>query len=167
MKKLTAKQKAFAQEYIVDLNATQAAIRAGYSKKTANVIASQTLSKLNVQAYVQKLISKRAEKTGINQEWVLKKLTELVDMCMSAKPVLDRQGNETGEYKVDSFGANKALELIAKHLGMFVGKGENPDTTNIYNLVGGDNGDSADKLRADIKRDIKLLFPETKIANRL
>lgn len=54
MMKLTSKQQRFCDEYLVDLNATQAAIRAGYSKKTAKQIAQQNLTKLDIQEYIKK-----------------------------------------------------------------------------------------------------------------
>lgn len=69
--KLTAKQERFCQEYIVDFNATQAAIRAGYSKKTAIVQASQTLTKLNVQKRIEELTSRLQKKTDISREMII------------------------------------------------------------------------------------------------
>ncbi len=70
-KKLTPKQDKFCQEYMIDLNATQAAIRAGYSKKTAKTIAGQNLSKLIIQEKLTKLNKKRQEDTGITAKKVL------------------------------------------------------------------------------------------------
>lgn len=105
--KLTPKQKRFCEEYIVDLNATQAAIRAGYSQKTAAVIAAENLTKPNISNYVQLLQGERASKTEISAEWVLKNLKEIAD-----------EAKEKGEYSP----ANKSLELIGKHLGMFTEK---------------------------------------------
>lgn len=68
---LTAKQKLFVKEYLVDLNATQAAIRAGYSAKTANEIGAQNLAKLSIQEAIQKGMDKRAAKVEITAEMVL------------------------------------------------------------------------------------------------
>lgn len=127
MTKLSPKQKTFCQEYLVDLNGTQAAIRAGYSPKTANVQSSCLLIKPNVKAYVEQLQGERADRTGVTVDWVVDKLRELVEICMSAKPVLIRVGGElteSGEYKIDSYGAKGGLELLGKHLGMFVEKSE-------------------------------------------
>lgn len=70
-KKLTPKQKRFVAEYIVDLNATQAAIRAGYSEKTANRIASENLSKPVIQEAIQKQTKKINDKLEITAERVL------------------------------------------------------------------------------------------------
>ncbi len=59
--KLTAKQKRFCEEYVIDNNATQAAIRAGYSENTAKEQASQNLTKLNIQNYISELKNQIAE----------------------------------------------------------------------------------------------------------
>ncbi|MNW10683.1 Terminase small subunit [compost metagenome] len=64
----------------------------------------------------------RAEKSEVNAQWVLDRLVQLAERCMQAEPVTDRDGSPTGEYRFDSSGANKALENIGKHLGMFKDK---------------------------------------------
>ena len=77
MTKLTAKQQCFCEEYLIDLNATQAAIRAGYSEATANRIASENLSKLDIQECIAELMAERSEKTKLNAEYVLNRLHEI------------------------------------------------------------------------------------------
>jgi len=121
--KLTAKQKAFCEEYLVDLNATQAAIRAGYSKHTAKDIACQNLAKLNIAEYITELQAKRSAKTELNAQWVLERLQRVHDRCMQEEAVTDAEG-ATGEYKFEHSGANRSLELIGKHLAMFTEKKE-------------------------------------------
>lgn len=76
--KLTAKQQRFCDEYLIDLNATQAAIRAGYSKKTANEQASRLLANVNIQQYLQKKKTKLEEKFTISQESILRELHSVV-----------------------------------------------------------------------------------------
>ena len=76
-KKLTAKQEMFCREYLVDLNATQAAIRAGYSEPSARQIATTLLSKDYIQSAISKLMAKREEKTELNAEYVLRRLHEI------------------------------------------------------------------------------------------
>jgi phage terminase small subunit len=71
--KLTPKQEMFVKEYLVDLNATQAALRAGYSEKTANRIGAENLSKPVIQSRIQELMNKRAEKTEITADAVLQR----------------------------------------------------------------------------------------------
>lgn len=78
--KLTPKQELFCREYLIDLNATQAAIRAGYSEKTANRIASQLLSKLDIQEFLQKARDERNESVKTDSEYVLRRLREIDEL---------------------------------------------------------------------------------------
>ena len=124
MAELTPKQQKFVDEYLIDLNATQAAIRAGYSQKGANVAASQLLSNINVSKVIELKRNKVSEKAGLSAEYVLTSLHEVAERCMQSKPVLDNKGNATGQYKFDSAGANKALELLGKYYTLFKDKVE-------------------------------------------
>ncbi|MBA8904861.1 terminase small subunit [Aminobacter ciceronei] len=76
-KKLTPKQERFVAEYLIDLNATQAAIRAGYSKKTAEKIGSENLSKPEVRAHIDAATGKRLQKAEITGERVLNAIAEI------------------------------------------------------------------------------------------
>lgn len=127
---LTEKQKRFCNEYLIDLNGTQAAIRAGYSEKTANRIASENLSKLDIQNYIKELQEGIRKRNKISQDEILLDLIEIKNRCMQNVPVMyfDRvdkewkhEGAECGEplYKFDSQGATKALDLLAKHVGFY------------------------------------------------
>lgn len=125
--KLTVQQELFCQEYIVDYNGTQAAIRAGYSEKTADVQAVRLLRNVKVLSRVRAIQKERLEKLAVTQESVILKLLEIYDRCMQAKPVMEWDYNErkyahTGEYTFDSRGALNALEMIGKHLAMFTNK---------------------------------------------
>jgi phage terminase small subunit len=122
IRKLTPKQERFVQEYLIDLNATQAAIRAGYSKRSAMELAYQLLHKTSVQAAIQKALDERSQRTQSDADFVLTNLKKMYDRCSQEVPVLDRQGNPTGEFRFDSYGALKALELLGKHLKMFTDK---------------------------------------------
>jgi len=97
--KLTPKQKAFVQEYLIDLNATQAAIRAGYSKKTAAKIGSENIQKPDIIAAIAKRSQQRSERTEINADWVLKTLKEVwdADIADIIEPVTyDQSGRPSG-----------------------------------------------------------------------
>lgn len=113
----------FCKEYLVDLNATQAAIRAGYSSRTAYSQGQRLLKNAEVLACVKELKDKRAEELELDAYWVLKRLKEVSDRSMQAEPVMmmDSSGKwvESGEYEFDSQGANRSTELIGKHIGMF------------------------------------------------
>ena len=104
MSSLTPKQQAFVQEYLIDLNATQAAIRAGYSEKTANRIGSENLSKPDIAEAIEKAMNERAEKTKTSAEWVIKELAKNHDRAVDLEQLAV---------------ANKSLELIGKHHGAF------------------------------------------------
>ncbi|MDT3453362.1 terminase small subunit [Pasteurella multocida] len=128
--KLTDKQKRFIEEYLIDLNATQAAIRAGYAEKTANREGSRLLSNVDIQEAIQEAKNKRSERVQISQDDVLRDLIELRDMCMARKSVIvtdtvknNQEGTVTAVdntvYAFEPASANKALELLGKHLGMF------------------------------------------------
>ncbi|EKA7106790.1 terminase small subunit [Salmonella enterica] len=80
MAKLTDKQELFAREFIVDLNATQAAIRAGYSAKTAQEQSSRLLSNVMVQSRIGELKADRNEQVGVDAAYVLRRLTEIDQM---------------------------------------------------------------------------------------
>lgn len=77
MKKLTPKQSRFIEEYMVDLNATQAAIRAGYSKKTAAAIGAENLTKPKIAAEIEKRQAAISEKLEITQETVAQELGKI------------------------------------------------------------------------------------------
>lgn len=143
MAKLTEKQQRFVDEYLIDLNATQAAIRAGYSAKTADVQGSRMLGIVKVQQAISEAMAERSKRTGVNQDRVvlelakiaLVKMTDIVDSYGRIKDTAteddlaciesikykssesDTGSSEEREVKIAS--KLKALELLGKHLGMW------------------------------------------------
>lgn len=149
--KLTDKQKRFVEEYLVDLNATQAAIRAGYSKQTAYSIGQRLLKKVEVQEAIQQAQNKRSERTQITQDEVIRRLIENVDISMGKKATVitipsksengEVVGNDVAQFVYEPSAANKALELLGKHLGIFkdgvdITSGGKPLQPTIIELVG-------------------------------
>ncbi len=132
MPKLTAKQDRFVAEYLIDLNATQAAIRAGYSEKTAQMIGSENLSKPMIATAVAAAQAKRSERTEITQDYVLASIMETMERCKQAEPVTYQNGNpvmiDTADgdiapaYKFDAAAVLKGAELLGRHLAMFTDK---------------------------------------------
>lgn len=139
---LTPKQQRFAKEYLVDLNATQAAIRAGYSAKTADRIGAQLLGKSWVATAIQDGMAKREKRTEITQDRVIQQLAKIaladikdfvewddngirirgsaeVDGSLLAEVSenLSELGGRT--IKIKRHDAMKALELLGRHLGIF------------------------------------------------
>lgn len=158
MEKLTPKQAKFVIEYLVDMNATQAAIRAGYSEDTAGVIGYENLNKPYISEAIDEQMEYRAQRTLITADYVLSSMKEVAQRCMQKKPVMvfnpitkhmeqkkeeyrDDQGNVTEEHiwEFDSAGANKALENLARNQKLLTDKTEmgNLDGTNfdVPNLI--------------------------------
>lgn len=106
---LTAKQERFVQEYLVDLNATQAAIRAGYSAKNADKIGPELLGKTRVSTAIQAEKNARSARTQITQDYVIKKL----------KAITDQEASDGTDSELKYSSQLKALELLGRHLGMF------------------------------------------------
>ena len=124
--KLTPKQQCFVDEYLIDLNATQAAVRAGYSKNSARQIGDENLSKPVIAAAVAQAMQERSEATKIDSEWVLRQAVELHQRCMqeirparnpkTGKQIYDGDGNAL--FTFNAAAANRALELVGKHVSV-------------------------------------------------
>ena len=140
---LNDRQERFCREYIIDLNGTRSAIAAGYSEKTATSIACRLLIEVNIKERIAYMQAHAAEMLGITASSILKDLETIKNRSMQAEPVMiwnpeARKMEHNGEYKFDSQGANKAAELLGKHLSMFTDKQQidiQGDTTIKVNLI--------------------------------
>ena len=142
MAKLTKKQKRFVEEYLVDLNATQAAIRAGYSEKNAKEIGYENLTKLHIREELENAMKERSERTEITADGVLKELAKVgfADIknyiswvTAGHQPVIELVPSDEvdgavvkkvsitkdGVFTFELHDKMTALEKIGKHLGMF------------------------------------------------
>lgn len=124
MAKLTAKQQRFCDEYLIDLNATQAAIRSGYSKKTARQMATENLTKPAIKEYIDKRMAEKDAALIANGDEVLKYLTSVM-RGKSESSVLAR--DESGADRVilkppDEKERTKAAELLGKAHLLFTDK---------------------------------------------
>ena len=122
---MTRKQQFFVKEYLIDLNATKAAIRAGYSQKTAYRMGFENLNKPQIQAEIQAAMDERSARTEITSDQVLKNLDAIKADAMRITDEL------TGMR--DRSAAIKALELQGKHLGMWTDR----QKIDISGTVGG------------------------------
>lgn len=147
---MTDKQERFCEEYMIDLNATQAAIRAGYSPKTANEQGSQLLAKLSIQNRIAQLQAEQSRRTGVSADRVVRELAKIA--FVNAADLIDPKTASlksdvshddlaaVQSVKVKTFGEDgleqevkladklRALDLLGKHLGMF--NGASGDTSN-------------------------------------
>ncbi len=134
-KELTAKQRLFIEEYQVDLNGLQAALRAGYAKGSAKHVYTVNMKNPMVVRALEEAMRARSDSVRVDVEWVLRNLIEVAGRCMQKEPVAGSEAREGGRrrgaeadgaglWRFDSKGANRALELIGKHLGMFKEKVE-------------------------------------------
>ncbi len=130
MAKLTAKQQRFCDEYLIDLNATQAAIRAGYSKKTARVIGQQNLSKLAVKNYIDERMKEKEAELIADSDEVMRYLTSVLrGQSQSEVVVVENIGDYMSEARLiqkapDEKERLKAAELLGKAHQIFVDKVE-------------------------------------------
>lgn len=169
MAKMTDKQKRFCDEYLIDLNATQAAIRAGYKankKNTFEVIGYQLLQKTSVAEKIAQEMAERSKRTGINQDRVIQEIARIAFVnpqnlintedatvidnasvddlaCIKSVKVKTMNGDKgySEEREVQLNDKLKALELLGKHLGMFKDKIElDADMELNINIDYGDEG---------------------------
>lgn len=164
---MTDKQIKFCDEYLIDLNATQAAIRAGYSTKTAGAIGSENLGKPQIRAHIDKAMAQQSKRTGVNADRVIRELAKIG--FVNAKKVInfdtatimsDASDDDTAaiasvkvktiptpdgdgvEREIKFADKTKALELLGRHLGMFNDK---------LNITGEGTVQIVDNLTADKK----------------
>ena len=179
-RKLTAKQKAFCEEYIVDLNATQAAIRAGYSSKRADAIGYDLLRNTEVKRRIGVVMEERSKRTQINADWVLTELKRQYDTGLStflnipkedgvhptvdlskatqdqidtlAEIIVDSVGEDVTRVKIKTASRLDILEKIGKHVDVQAWKDKAPD-----DIPSGDNVTlpawMLDMIRPKVKKD--------------
>jgi len=164
---ITEKQKKFVEEYLIDLNATQAAIRAGYSVKNAGKIGHELLEKTRISNEITKKIAERSRRTGINADRVLIELAKIAfvnadDVIESKDATLKENASRDDlaaiqSIKVKTFGEDgvereikfadkiKALDMLGRHLGMWNDKLQVSGMEEEQKKL----GDILDQLRGD------------------
>lgn len=122
---LTPKQKRFVAEYLIDLNATAAAKRAGYSEETAKEIGYENLTKPHIQELIASSQAERSARTLVTADYVISTIKETIERCKQAEPVMKWDGErmvETGEWKFEYNGVLKGTEQLGRHLKLFTDK---------------------------------------------
>ena len=148
---LNERQKRFCKEYIKDYNGTQSAIRAGYSKKSSREIASEMLTKPNIQAYLQTLQKKQSERLELKADFVIKEILEaqkLLSKKVTKKNynrvlqehenVLDDDGKPIIE-QVDALNNLKALDMLGKVAGIYEVDNSQKADKPVINIVTANN----------------------------
>lgn len=121
---LTVRQDDFARYVAKGMTETDAAIRAGYSAKTARANVNRLMAIDGVRSLIESLRSKVAQKVEVDLAFVIGGLRENALRCQTAVPVLGEDGEPIGEYKFDASGSNRAFELLGKHLGAFIDRSQ-------------------------------------------
>jgi len=132
MADLNDQQDRFCHEYIIDLNGTQAAIRAGYSERSARQIAAENMAKPSIRKRIAELAAERNEAVGLSAQFVIEGIIKNIRRCEQAEKVRLPNGDpvmcetEDGEvaavYRYESTSALKGYELLGKHLKLFTEK---------------------------------------------
>ena len=141
--KLTAKQQRFCDEYLIDLNATQAAIRAGYSEKAARQIATENMTKPSIREYIDKRMAEKEKNLIADQDEVLKYLTAVLrGEGTEEMVVVEGQGDGYSKAKTVTRDISpkdrlKAAELLGKRYSLFK-ENVKLDVTPV--VIGGDDG---------------------------
>lgn len=157
---MTDKQKRFCEEYMIDLNATQAAIRAGYSPKTAYSIGEENLKKPDIQNRIAQLQAEQSRRTGVSADRVVRELAKIAFVNAgdlidpeTASVKLDASRDDLAavqSIKVKTFGEDglehevkladklRALDLLGRHLGVFKENLESPSTESEVSRSGDD-----------------------------
>ena len=160
MAKLTAKQQKFVDEYLIDLNATQAAIRAGYSPDTAKEQGYQLLHKTSLSSAIAQAIAYRSRRTGITQDRVLREMAKVAFVnandvidpdsatvradateedlaCIQAVKVKTSESEmgSSSEREIKLYDKMRALEMLGKHLGLFDKRGQDSSNGEKNNLL--------------------------------
>lgn len=137
---MTEKNKRFVEEYLIDLNATQAAIRAGYSPSTAGSIGNEILKKPEISKAIAQAMAERSKRTGVSQDRIVRELAKIAfaslpdivdtfdgsviasadrDDLACIQSIKVKQSEDFTEREVRLADKMRALELLGKHLGMF------------------------------------------------
>jgi len=138
---LNARQQIFVSAYLAHKNATRAAIEAGYSEKTAHSQGPRLLENVEIKAALAQKVQTLTDKLDIGPEYILRSLREVAERCKQAIPVMEfdhetKTMKETGEWKFEHQGANKALELLGKYQKLWTDKIEIDDQSSLAEKVG-------------------------------
>jgi phage terminase small subunit len=151
---LTPKQRLFVSEYLIDLNATKAAERAGYSARSARAIGTENLAKPAIASAIRRAKEERAQRTLVSADWVIRHLKRNIVRASQLEPVMDKNGLPTGEYRWDGAVVNGAARLLLEHLGELGGKDDKAAGVTVI-VQGGPTGVERDVPQAPVAVVVK------------
>jgi phage terminase small subunit len=155
MAKMTAKQMRFCDEYLIDLNATQAAIRAGYSKKTAGVIGAENLNKPYIREYIDQRLAEKEEALVAKQDEVMKYLTSVMRR-EETESVVVTLSEETTKYVPDDEGKMRK-QTIKKEIPKIIQiPAKLSDSNKAAELLGRAYGIYSDRVEQEIDMELNV-----------
>ena len=155
--KMTDKQKRFCDEYLIDLNATQAAIRAGYSKKTARKIGQENLTKLAIRNYIDKRMAEKESELIASQDEVMKYLTAVMRRQKTESVVVTLK-EETSKYIPDENGTMRKQTIRREVPEVVKIPAMLRDSNKAAELLGKAYGIYTDKVETDIDMDLNIVI---------
>ena len=155
MAKMTAKQKRFCDEYLIDLNATQAAIRAGYSKKTARAIANENLTKPYIDEYIKKRMEEKEKELIADQDEVMKYLTSVMRR-EKKESVVVTLNKERSTYVPDENGTMRKQTVKEEIPKIVEIPAQLRDANKAAELLGRAYGIYTDRVETDIDMDLNI-----------
>lgn len=155
MAKLTAKQQRFCDEYLIDLNATQAAIRAGYSKKTAKQIGQENLTKPDINEYIGKRMAEKEKELIADQDEVMRYLTAVMRREKKDSVVVTLQ-KETSTYVPDADGKMRKRTVKEEVPEIVQIPAQLRDSNKAAELLGRAYGIYSDRIEADVDMELNI-----------
>lgn len=156
MSKMTAKQKLFCDEYLIDLNATQAAIRAGYSEKTARQMGAENLSKPVIQEYIEKRMAEKEAALIADQDEVLKYLSSVMRREYKENVVVTLKTTTEKWVKVEGTDKVKKQSVTEEHPAVVEIPARLSDSNKAAELLGKRYGLYTEKIEAAVDADLSI-----------
>ncbi len=153
---MTAKQQLFCDEYLISLNATQAAIKAGYSEKTARFIGAENLTKPNIQEYIEKRLAEKEDALIAKQDEVLKYLSSVMRREHKENVVVTLKTTTEKWVKVDGTDTLKKQSITEEKPAIIEIPAKLSDANKAAELLGKRYGLYTDKFEADIDTELKI-----------
>jgi len=155
-KKMTPKQRRFCDEYLIDLNATQAAIRAGYSKKTATVIGAENLTKPYIKEYIEKRMAEKESELIADQNEVMKYLSSVMRRELKESVVVTLQNKTEKWVKDEDTGKLKKQTITEESPAVVDIPARLSDSNKAAELLGKAYGIYSDRVEADVDMELNI-----------